>query len=357
MKKCRIAAAAVALAITAVSSVKAEINLKTGAALRSLEAQAVDAGVDVKAVKAVPKVAGKKKVTTVKKDEENPRFVSGPVSASRGGPFTTMGEVGSGGSHLSLGDGYNTMADFQAHPECLEALNHEGTNGKTYSEMVHDLHEFVFYDSVDSVSSVDSRRQIGASVEGKWVVSSLEGALDLQDTRHEDHNGVDLVGVVAIGLGEEVLKRAYLHPQYLALLKQQPDRFIRRCGDMYVRGLEKGGSLRAVIHIRANGASDKKTLDTHFKGSGWGINASAKFNSEITEAQKDHHVTITYVISGGPTVTIDNDPDAIRSFLNTANTFIKGINEQNAKTIAYDLYSYTNVQNYDGTQARAHLKN
>jgi hypothetical protein len=116
-------------------------------------------------------------------------------------------------------------------------------------------------------------------------------------------------------------------------LMNEPDLFESRYGNMFVRGMGRGGLFVGVLRIDTASSEDSMKLSAELEGSYGLFSAEAKTKLSELQSSYKNEVFVRQYWEGGPkSLTIDDPTDPLR-LLENANTFIKSFDVSDAEVV------------------------
>jgi hypothetical protein len=136
------------------------------------------------------------------------------------------------------------------------------------------------------------------------------------ETRHRAFN-VEKINAAARANAAQIAV-IQLAPEFAKLAKEDPAKFRKVCGDMYVATISQGGDLAMLFNFETRDIKKQQDIAASLKGSGWGVTAEGSMKAKIAEASKNTTTTLTYNQTGGsgdpiPT-NLDELYDKIKAF-------------------------------------------
>ncbi|MEW9516107.1 hypothetical protein [Streptomyces tubercidicus] len=142
--------------------------------------------------------------------------------------------------------------------------------------------------------------------------------------------------VARVGLEFLSIDEPTLTPDAEKLVDNQPQ-FAQRFGNMFVRGVTRGGLFLGVLRIETSGSDEAQDISAALQGT-YGL-FSAEAEANMSKVQRDHQSEISYLMyhEGGPTDLQVGDPNDPLQLLRNANLFLDSFQSRPEEvSVAYD---------------------
>jgi hypothetical protein len=187
-----------------------------------------------------------------------------------------------------------------------EAVEVPGTGGKT---------EDIFLTLVSSQEEQDSALNLSTSLCASYGMFGGSGKFDLSQKMHVNRYCISLVIRATVFNSFTQMRDVHFGKSALDLLETGDDRrFREQFGDMYVRGIQKGGELCIVLHIFGEDESEQTEIQSDLEAAGIlggvALSTNDSFSSAVRKATS-HHKTILHHFQVGGVPKASIDPDTI----------------------------------------------
>ncbi|MFG2859518.1 hypothetical protein [Streptomyces sioyaensis] len=142
--------------------------------------------------------------------------------------------------------------------------------------------------------------------------------------------------VARVGLEFLSIDEPALTSDAVTLVDNQ-SQFAQRFGNMFVRGVTRGGLFLGVLRIETSGSEEAQDISAALQGTYGMFSAEAEAN--ISKVQKDHRSEISYLMyhEGGPTDLPVGDPNDPLQLLRNANLFLESFQARPEEvSVAYE---------------------
>ncbi len=174
--------------------------------------------------------------------------------------------------------------------------------GSAYSGVESALGATTKFEIVRIHSTAELETKLGIDVEASYGSGAFAGAsarFDYAKSSKIQSSSLFMAITANVELAFNSIDEPTLTPE-AAQLVNRPDAFASRYGNMFVRGVGRGGLFVGVIQIDTSSSEDSESIDAELKGSYGLYSASAKVKFE--ELQKKYHseIRISVYHEGGP---------------------------------------------------------
>jgi hypothetical protein len=158
--------------------------------------------------------------------------------------------------------------------------------------------------STDDKSSLSNQLQISAELQVKAMIGSASFKTDFVKSVElkDEYSNFSVLAIVNNGAeyaAPDSTGKLDLKPEFVTLAKTNLTEFLNQCGDTFVSARYGGAELDALITVEDHSIDQHQALKMAIEGSGWGVTASASYNTAMTSASASHKLTIKYRQSGG----------------------------------------------------------
>jgi hypothetical protein len=151
---------------------------------------------------------------------------------------------------------------------------------------------------VDTEEDLHTRLGISASASGGVGLFSASARLDFsKDCKFNSHS-VFFVVRISVRLAFASIKAPMPSPTAIKMV-EKPGLFRHQFGDMFVRGLRRGGVYFGVVEIRTTDATDQQNLSLDVSAAYGPFSAEGKFSESFTNVVKNRNINITVHQEGG----------------------------------------------------------
>ncbi|MBF0207593.1 MAG: hypothetical protein HQK53_11955 [Oligoflexia bacterium] len=229
------------------------------------------------------------------------------------------------GSILTLGSGYDPVSG-SSMGDCVEASDarkvHDGQ-----SSVYGELNYVEDYRSLAESLSISSSINLKIGIPG--FSSSVNGSANFFKSQKIEENAVYFMVKVVVESPVEKMRGVQLKEQYAALLRGPGGikSFRKRCGDEYVRGIQRGGTFYALVKITTRSEEDKRNFQQKLQIKvGKYLTGARSMQTALDEIVKDHSVAFYIFQEGGLIPQIPFSVDNITPVFEHAERFAENIN-------------------------------
>ena len=192
----------------------------------------------------------------------------------------------------------------------------------------------VAYMMNELTSEEDLQTALGISVEANGGIGlfSASAAMNFSQSCQMNSSSVFLLVSVKVMNAFTMIEAPGITPAAAALLANgNVTAFQQQYGDMFVRGLQTGGSFFGVIEIEASSETDQQSVSASVSAAYGAFGGSGSFSSSFTQAVSNRSVKVTCYIEGG---TIpDPLPSTVTMLMDAVSTW--------PQTVANNAVPYT----------------
>lgn len=251
-------------------------------------------------------------------------------------------------------DGYNTLLD-DSSPSCVTPA---GGNGPAFT--VGNITDDSKGSYVESREDLAKQLGLDLGLTLDYGVAHGNGALNLLRSFKKSNSSVNILIKVAQSYSVTSTRNAALTPDALAALKD-PNAFMAKCGDSFIRGVRYQAALTVLIHFEAANEDQAKQISADLGGKGASvaipIDASMKAKLEKTASTKGVVATASLTSTGF--IAPDASVGAVTSSGITPEMFakIESLRTQLGKSLMNDACMDATNGQCDGTPAVGYDKN
>lgn len=219
----------------------------------------------------------------------------------------------------------------------------------------------VAYTMNELTSEEDLQTAMGISVEASGGVGlfSASASMDFCKSCELDSSSVFLLVSVKVTNAFTMIDAPGISQAAAALLASgNVTAFQDQYGDMFVRGLQTGGSFFGVIEIKTSSETDKQSLSTSISAAYGPFSASASFSDSFQQAVSNRNVKVTCYIEGGTIPTLPSTIEMLTTAVSTwPQTVAKNAVPYAALLDGYSVLPLPNPPNYINLQQQQDVLN
>ena len=207
---------------------------------------------------------------------------------------------------------------------------------------------------VSSDEDLQTALGVSASAGGGVGCFSASASVDFAQKCHVNSHSVFLLVLVEVSLAFSQIKKPEIDPAAAThLANGDSARFQDMYGDVFVRGLQRGGRYYAVAEITTSDRTEQESLSIALKGSYGPFSAQGSFSSSFSQAISNKALHITSTHEGGD---VPKEATSLEEVQATASTFAATV-EKNAVPYAalldqYSILDLPNPPNYIDLQGQ-----
>lgn len=244
---------------------------------------------------------------------------------------------------VDLGWGWSVDREQVIPTECVEFVRLSDPSQET-TVSISEVRDSQSLSSAMDISAAVSVKTIGYSASGKAKFAKNTKITAFSTTyvvRAEVRNGAEYAapGEAAPGHAGAAI---VLTDGALALAKRDIETFQGTCGEGFVSARMTGAEAYAVIDIQTHSKSERESVTTSVKGSGWGVKVDAAFNATTQSGQEKANTNISFYQAGGSGKPLPKDKVEIE-------TRIKNLSQDALdapKTYALQITPYQVLENF-----------
>lgn len=202
-----------------------------------------------------------------------------------------------------------------------EASGVEGVEGSTVSFAI---------ERVYSTTEMSSKMGISVKAGGGCGVFSASARFDFATSCAVQSSSLFLCAHAQISLKNLSIDDPTLSPAALEIV-HDADAFGARFGNMFVRGLERGGLCMGVIRVNTDSEEESQKISMALSGSYGPFSAEAKANFEKATRNTKSKIDVSVYHEGGPEGLVVNDPTDPMEILRLMNEFLKSFQDDPEK--------------------------
>lgn len=169
----------------------------------------------------------------------------------------------------------------------------------------------IFLTLVESQQDQDSALQLSTSISASYGLFGGSAKFDLSQEMHVHSYSVSVIMRATVMNSFKQMRDVQFGPNAIDLLKNgHSDRFKEQFGDFFVRGIQTGGELCAVLQIVGRDERDRTDIKASLQASGilGAVSADTKnsFSSAVAKATSNRETKLRHFQVGGvPKASID----------------------------------------------------
>ncbi len=173
--------------------------------------------------------------------------------------------------------------------------------------------EDVFLTLVETQDDQNTALHLSTSVSASYGLFGGSGKFDLSEEMHVHNFSISLVIRATVLNAFRQMRDVQFKPSARTLLENGQDiRFREQFGDMFVRGIQTGGELCAILQIVGHDESDQTSIKAELEAAGiiGGVAIATKdtFSSAVSKATSHREVKLRHFqVGGNPKASIDPD--------------------------------------------------
>jgi hypothetical protein len=173
--------------------------------------------------------------------------------------------------------------------------------------------EDIFLTLVETQEDQNTALHLSTSVSASYGLFGGSGKFDLSEEMHVHNFSISLVIRATVLNTFKQMRDVQFGPQAKSLLENGKEaRFREQFGDMFVRGIQTGGELCAILQIVGHDESDQTSIKADLEAGGiiGGVAIATKdtFSSAVSKATSHREVKLRHFQVGGtPKASIDPD--------------------------------------------------
>ena len=171
----------------------------------------------------------------------------------------------------------------------------------------------------------DLERKLNVDVNASYnagLFANVSARVDFAQSAQIHTNSLFMVITATVQLGHDSIDDPQLTPDAAALV-DNPEAFRLRFGDMFVRGIDRGGLFMAVLKLETSDSHTSESIETELKGAYGLFSGDAK--TKFEQLQSDFHsdLTIRILHEGGPTGLVPDTLDNPALLFDISKTWLK----------------------------------
>lgn len=206
----------------------------------------------------------------------------------------------------------------------------------------------------DSMESLAKQLQLGASMSGGGLAWSAAASANFAESAATTSYSRFLMIDATVEFQEPTTAASFaLSREHLKLLGSKgPTRFLKTCGDHYIRSIWRGGTFHAVFHFKARSDAEARSVASAITASVGTFNSSAALAASFSKISTTTQLDVYVLKSGGGFTVAGKSPDQLLSQLDD---FFCHIDSSTAPPVRIELAPYDTI--YTGGKTLAYTGN